>query len=277
MRRPNPTMLTPLLFMLALLWMNDAAAWGNLGHRITGVIAESLLTSAASRQVHALLGDESLAVAATDMDTQRALLSERWPHADRWHYDNQPVCNHRPAPCPEGDCATAKIETFRRVLANRRLGKEARANALRWLVHLLGDIHQPLHMADNNDRGGNKIEVRLGGSAETYSLHELLDTVLITQRVGEQRSRDYALTLQQRYQAQLVAWQRGTVAQWAEQSHELAVLRTYSELPGFACGRANAQTITLSASYVRSANEYIPEQLVKAGVRIAAVLNATLK
>jgi S1/P1 Nuclease. len=67
------------------------------------------------------------------------------------------------------------------------------------------------------------------------------------------------------------------VAQWAEQSHELAVLRTYGELPGFACGRANAQTITLSASYVRSANEYVPEQLVKAGVRIAAVLNATLK
>jgi cardiolipin synthase A/B len=218
MRLTSPSSFRCWLLLCSLLWLHDAAAWGNLGHRITGTIAESLLTAATRRQIHMLLGDESLTVAATIMDTQRARLSERWPQADRWHYDNQPVCGQQPAPCRDGNCATRKIEAFRAVLADRRAANDERATALRLLIHLLGDIHQPLHMADNADRGGNKIQVRLSAAGQQYSLHEVIDTVLVRELIGKQRTRDYALSLTRRYQAQLNDWQRGNMMAWAQQS-----------------------------------------------------------
>jgi hypothetical protein len=277
MHLPSRSMLNRLLPALIMLWMNDAAAWGNLGHRVTGTIAASMLTGTAQRQVHLLLGDVSLAVAATDMDTQRAKFSEHWPQADQWHYNNQSICNDRPTPCRNGDCATAKIEEARKLLANRGASNAERAMALRVLVHLLGDIHQPLHMADNLDRGGNKTEVRLSDAGEHYNLHEMLDTVLVKQLIGQQRTRDYAMSLTRVYSMQLKNWQPGNVSEWAQQSHEIAVTYSYGELPGFACGHTSQQVITLPASYVQHAKQYLPEQLAKAGVRIAAVLNATLK
>jgi hypothetical protein len=277
MRLPSPSLLKHLLPALTLLWLHDAAAWGNLGHRITGTIAESMLTATAHRQVHLLLGNESMAIAATDMDTQRASLSERWPQADQWHYNNQSVCNDHPTPCRNGDCATAKIEEFRKLLANRRASNAERAMALRMLIHLLGDIHQPLHMADNADRGGNKIEVRRSQAGPTYNLHEVLDTVLLKQLIGQQRTRDYAMSLTRRYATQLNSWQHGSLDEWAQQSHEIAAKQSYGELPGFACEHTDDKVVMLPAVYLQHARQYLPEQLTKAGVRIAAVLNATLK
>jgi hypothetical protein len=276
MHLPSPKVLNRCLLALCLLWLHDAVAWGTLGHRITGTVAESLLTATARRQIHVLLGDESLANAATFMDTQRAMLSERWPYADRWHYNNQPLCSNQLTPCPHGDCATKKIEEFRLLLADRRATRDERAMALRLLIHMLGDIHQPLHMADNADHGGNTVMVKLDDSGQVYNLHEVLDTLLIRELIGSQRSRDYAMSLTQRYQAHLRDWQRGTVAGWAQQSHELAVAHAYGDLPGFACRHANQQTIMLTERYLQNARQYLPEQLTRAGVRIAAVLNATL-
>jgi hypothetical protein len=261
---------------LCAFWPHDASAWGNLGHRITGTVAESLLTAAARRQVHVLLGEESLAVAATHMDTQRASLGKRWPAADQWHYDNQPVCGNT-TPCPQGNCATRKIEEFRKLLADRRAGNVERATALRVLIHLLGDIHQPLHMADNADRGGNNLYVKMSDTGERYRLHELLDTILVKELIAPQRTRDYAMSLTRRYQSQLEDWQRGKISDWAQQSHELAVTHTYGSLPGFACNRRSGHTIVLTNAYLQDVRRYLPEQLTKAGVRIAAVLNATLK
>lgn len=262
--------------LLSCLWSHDAAAWGNVGHRITGLIAERLLTPTARQQVQQLLGEESLAVAATDMDTQRTTLNTRWPAADRWHYDNQPVCNANAGYCADGNCATQQIARFRKVLADKSIDRTERALALRLLIHMLGDIHQPLHMADNLDRGGNQLYVRLYAGGERYRLHEVFDTVLIKQLMGEQRISRYADGLLQRYQAQLPAWQQGNLNSWSEQTHQLAVTRTYGELPNFKCGQHD-QTLTLSNIYVASAKQYIPEQLTKAGIRIAAVLNAILQ
>jgi len=274
---PTRTLLTLWLLALFLLWGQAASAWGNLGHRITGTVAESLLTATARRQVGVLLGKESLAVAATYMDTQRMSLSERWPTADQWHYDNQPICGNGPTPCPHANCATRKIEEFRNLLANRRASTRERAMALRLLIHVVGDIHQPLHMANNSDRGGNRIYVKLREDGERYTLHDVLDTVLIKELIGQKRTRDYAISLTHRYQPQLKNWQRGDIADWAQQSHKLAVTHTYGELPGFACNTSSDHTIMLSNAYLQDARQYLPEQLARAGAHIAAVLNATLK
>ncbi|MGD9842529.1 MAG: S1/P1 nuclease [Steroidobacteraceae bacterium] len=262
--------------LLCLLCSQTANAWSNIGHRITGLIAESLLTNAAHRQIEQLLGEQSLSIAATHMDTYRTALAQRWPESDRWHYDNQPVCQHRDY-CADGNCATRQIALFRKQLANREASLSERALALRLLVHMLGDIHQPLHMADNADRGGNSLQVRLYAGGDQYPLHEVLDSVLIKQLQGSMRIKNYAASLQQRYQGEFAHWQHGTIQDWAKQSHTLAVQQVYGRLPGFACGHQQNSTLTLSADYVSAAKTYLPEQLAKAGARIAQVLNSTLK
>lgn len=266
-----------LLILLGLIWTHNAIAWGSLGHRVTGHIAQAMLTPAASKQVQQLLGEEPLSAAATYMDTQRASLSERWPAAEQWHYDNQPVCGRQPDYCRDGDCATRQIERFRTLLADRSIARNERALALRLLVHMLGDVHQPLHMADNADRGGNNLNVRLHAGGQRYRLHEVLDTILIKDLIGQQRVGAFAEGLRQRYQAQLRGWQQGDLRNWTQQTHQLAVTRVYGELPAFACANRITQTITLPDRYVQDARRYLPEQLAKAGARIAAVLNATLK
>jgi hypothetical protein len=266
-----------LALLLGLLWTQAACAWGNVGHRITGLIAESLLSTQAREQVRQLLGEETLAVAATDMDTQRGALTQRWTESDRWHYDNQPVCQQQTAYCADGQCATRQIERFKKILADRQASRSERALALRIVVHLLGDIHQPLHMADNEDRGGNNLFVRLYAGSERYRLHEVFDGVLIKQLQGGLSIKHYAASLQQRYGNQLRGWQSGTLNDWAAQTHVLAVQQTYGQLPGFVCQHHDETTVTLPDSYVQPARAYLPEQLAKAGARIAQVLNSILK
>lgn len=265
-----------LLVMLCLVWAPPANAWGNSGHRLTGLIAESLLTPAARKQAQQLLGDEGLDVAATYMDTQRAALAQRWPESGRWHYDNVPVCQSKPH-CADGQCATQQIEHFRSLLGNQSTSRAERALYLRILMHLLGDIHQPLHMADNADRGGNTLYVRLYTGGERYRLHDVFDSVLLKQLQGNLRLKDYATQLRQRYQPRFQLWRTGTSDAWAAQTHALAKNRVYATLPRFACNISSSETITLTEGYVQDAKIWLPEQLVKAGVRIAQVLNDTLK
>lgn len=271
------SLITPALLLLSLLCTHSAAAWGNLGHRITGHIAQAMLTPAATKQVRQLLNEEPLAAAATYMDTQRASLSERWPAAEKWHYDNQPVCSQQTNYCRDGNCATRQIERFRALLSDKSAARNERALALRLLVHMLGDVHQPLHMADNADRGGNNLNVRLYAGGQRYRLHEVLDTIVIKDLIGQQRLSAYGDGLRQRYETQLRGWQQGDLRSWTQQTHQLAVTRVYGALPAFACAQRVTQTITLPARYVQDARQYLPEQLAKAGARIAAVLNATLK
>lgn len=248
-------------------------AWGGRGHRITGYLAEALLTDTARQEVQQLLGPEGLDSAAVFMDSERELLEQRWPESRRWHYDNRPVCAKAAGYCADGQCATRQIERFRKILGDRAAAKSERALALKLLVHMLGDIHQPLHMADNADRGGNDVQVKMDG--KVYRLHEVFDTVLVKQTTGDQSAQRQAARLQHRYRASLDNWQRGTVGDWAAETHRLAVGETYGALPHFTCN-APATNIELSPAYLQRAREYVPEQLAKAGARIAAVLNQTL-
>lgn len=264
------------LALLLLVCISTAHAWGNLGHRITGDIADTLLTPTARKQVQQLLDNESLSTAATYMDEQRDTLQSRWPDSGRWHYDNQPACGDSNY-CRDGQCATRQIARFQKVLADRTASRNERALALRLLIHMLGDIHQPLHMADNQDRGGNDIAVRLYAGAERRNLHEVLDTELIRQLLRRDSLDEYVAHLTRQYHQQFSAWSRGTPTQWAQESHKLAALEVYGRLPGFVCGRTDRRTVTLPPDYLQRANAYLPEQLAKAGVRIAAVLNATLQ
>jgi hypothetical protein len=139
---------------------------------------------------------------------------------------------------------------------------------------MLGDIHQPLHMADNIDRGGNDVNVQWRG--KVYRLHEVFDSVLLREVTGKRGAARYADALLHNYDLRFKNWQRGDVALWAEETHRLAVQETYGRLPQFACNAHSAPPLILPDSYVQSAKQYLPEQLAKAGARIAAVLNDSL-
>jgi hypothetical protein len=251
-------------------------AWGNLGHRITGLVAEELLTPLAKHNVESLLGDETLADAATYMDTHRDEMRERWPESAKWHYDNREVCGDT-LNCRDGNCATQQIEHFLRVLADKNSPRQQRALALRLIVHMIGDIHQPLHMADNHDRGGNDVWVRMYAGAERKRLHEIFDTALLWDNLDHQRDTYYAHELLSRYRTQIKTWQEGDVTHWADESYQLGSSMVYASLPGFSCRKDEVHTITLPSTYALRAHQVVDIQLVKAGIRIATVLNTTLQ
>ncbi len=169
------------LLALVLVTPGPAIGWGLEGHAVVAEFATMRLTDAANAQVAALLEPgESLASVASWADDVRHKRSE----TAQWHFVDIPksATQYDPArdcrPTPHGDCVVAAIERFKTVLANATAARPARAEALKFLVHFVGDIHQPLHCADNHDRGGNDITVAFFKAST--NLHAVWDTGIIT-------------------------------------------------------------------------------------------------
>lgn len=153
-----------------------AFAWGSDGHKIVALLAEAQLTPVARKQVDRLLALEptsTLASISTWADEHRN------PATAAWHYVNFPRgdCNYQPErDCPDGRCVVAAID--RQVEVLRTNGdEEKRLNALKYVVHFIGDIHQPLHAGYGDDHGGNSYQLQafMRGS----NLHAVWDTGLI--------------------------------------------------------------------------------------------------
>jgi len=134
-----------------------------------------------------------------------------------------------------------------------------------------------LHIADNHDRGGNDVWVRMYSGAERRRLHEVFDTELIKDNINHQRDYIYASKLLSQNREQIPIWQKGDVTHWADESYHFGIDKVYGSLPGFSCGREESLTITLPPDYLRQAHEIVDTQLVKAGARIAAILNSTFQ
>jgi hypothetical protein len=155
---------------LLLLLPGTALAWGSEGHHIIADIAEQYLEPATAQQAHEMLALDNVTTLAAvstwadDIRTQR-------PETAPWHYVNIPINPPDGTPpaydarrdCPTGDCVVAKIGTFEAVLRDKSAPPRHRLEALKFLVHLVGDISQPLHCADNQDRGGNDVHVDFMG------------------------------------------------------------------------------------------------------------------
>jgi len=255
-----------------LLGVNPAPAnaWGRDGHQIVATIAQSLLTSRARAQADALLavaGGESFVAVSDWPDRVRRERPETAP----WHFVDIEVGAgpyDEARDCPRRACVVAKIEDFRVELADTRLDPESRGEALKWLIHLLGDIHQPLHAADRHDHGGNGQRVFLDG--HEHKLHGIWDTDLVKRARGRRGDAEFVDTLLAIITpAERSRWSTGNAASWAHEAHALAEKVAYGELP------AGVAPI-IDARYERDAEQVIGLQLERAGVRLAAVLNAAL-
>lgn len=257
-----------IVSLLVSLAPTQALAWGSEGHRIIAEIAEQYLTPEAAHQVRDLLaieGDTTLADVANWADQIRHQRPETAP----WHFVDIPISAPRYDPardCRQGDCVVAKIEQFEATLADKRASQRDRLEALKFVVHFVGDLHQPLHASDNNDKGRNEVHVTFEG--RHTNLHAVWDTYILEPAVND-GERGYAQQLTSHITATDVArWQHGKPEDWANEAHQVAVSVIY--------GILQHDEGRLPESYERYALPVVNKQLERAGVRLAFVLNQTL-
>jgi hypothetical protein len=245
-----------------------ALGWGPEGHSLIARIAEAQLTPAVHAKVVEILGPNvSMASVASWPDEIRRLRPETGP----WHYIDIPIDQGRldlTRDCPKGDCVIKKIEDFEVVLHDPNTPAVQRREALMFLIHFVGDMHQPLHDSDNKDKGGNDVHVVYKG--RPTNLHSLWDSGLL----GSMGKEDELFPLYERDSAQHAKkWAKGSVEDWSEQSHKLAVKVTYGKLPKTDKGAP----VTITAEYEAKADPLIRMQIEKAGARLARVLNEALR
>jgi hypothetical protein len=243
----------------------EAGAFGPIGHRIAGRLAEPHLCAAAHEEILRLGAGESLAEIGLWADRIRS--DPDWRHTAPWHYVNiddgaseAAIRAYRHA--PEGDVLWA-VERFETALADRARPAPERTDALRLLVHFVVDVHQPLHVGRAADRGGNEIAVRLG-STET-NLHRFWDSDVLELR-GLSAER-YARRLAPRLRGAAAGTE--DVAAWAAESMALRGL-----VYDFAPARSGA--VVLRPEYLETARSVTEDRLVAAARRLAATLNRAL-
>lgn len=264
----------PILAALLLLAPNPALAWGREGHQIVALIAAGELTPTAKAHVTDLLGGPDAASAMERYSTWADEVRPERRDTGPWHYVDIEIDSNgynAARDCPHDDCVVGQIERDIRIVGDRSLAKPIRAEALKFLLHFVADETQPLHAADNHDRGGNEVRVILNG--DRTNLHHVWDTSVV-EALG-----DDSATVAVRLSAAITpaersAWTRGTPVSWANQSWAIAKQDIYADLPG--SGGTDAP-IVLPPDYARKKSPIAAEQLERAGVRLAAILNAVFK
>lgn len=250
-----------LAVLISLVSATQVSAWGAAGHAIVAEIAQRRLRPEALAAAKQLLGGErSLASVSSWADT----IGMARPETRTWHFVNIPVGSGAYDPardCKGGQCVVAAIARQRLLLRDRAAPTAARAEALKFLIHLVADIHQPLHCAERDgDAGATTLPVVFGG--EVTNLHLVWDVKLI-ESVGF----DWG-ALADRLQNLPTASddQEGEPADWAWQCHRLAVSHAYPPGPGG----------VLTQEYRAAAVGVVERQLLRAAVRLARVLNDAL-
>jgi hypothetical protein len=257
-----------IFVLVAFVLPSRVFAWGTEGHRIVAEIAERYLEPETAKQVRDLLAIEN-ETSLADVANWADQIRRQRPETAQWHFVDIPIAAARynvARDCAGNNCIVAKTEDFAAELHDASLPVRERLEALNFLTHLVGDLAQPLHASDNDDRGGNEIHVKFMG--RLTNLHSVWDTAILAPAVnGDERS--YALYLDRQIAAAEAArWRAGTVEQWANESHAVAVAIVYGEL---------AHAGTLPADYERAALPVVNQQLESAGIRLAAILNKELR
>jgi len=275
-----------------------ALAWGDEGHEVIGLIADAYLEPAVRGRVQALLATDDTELTAKDI-AHEATWADKYRDSDRnttkvhynqtrnWHFvdleldgaDVNGACFGRPAlPAgtdasagPADDCVIDKIDEFTAELKRHTTGVRERRRALEFLLHFIGDLHQPLHAGDDHDWGGNDKIATAPGTAPG-SLHHYWDTVFVA-RLGANETEIAQRLIAGVTASERAKWSSGTPTDWAMESYAVAKSQAYGELPP----ASTAKHYELSAAYVADATFVTAEQLSKAGVRLAYVLNQALR
>jgi hypothetical protein len=270
-----------LLFLILLL-PAPAFAWLQQGHWLVGELAAQRLTPGAREQVRELLAgepDPTLGGVASWADALRTSDPDRFKATSRWHYINAKGggCDFVvPRDCPDGNCVVSVIEAQRSILASRTQPLTARRDALKFLVHFVGDLHQPLHAGHRTDTGGNAFQISLRADVPPDSfatrdpatgaigtnLHTIWDHyVLADARLSNDR---YLLRLAPK-SPRPEPKDSGAPLEWARESCAL------SEKSGFYPSQH-----VMNEDYLRAQRPLAERRIEEAAARLAALLNDAL-
>lgn len=251
-----------LLLLLIPVFMLTAPAsetqkWGQIGHYVTGEIAERHLTEQARENVNRILGDRTLARAAVWMDDIRS--DSTYDYTATWHWSTIPEgMTYEEAEQEESGDLIWALETLIDELKSGDLNETEEREKLMMVIHMIGDIHQPLHVGTGEDRGGN--DVRLQWMGENSNLHRVWDSNIIDS--FQMSYTELARELDTATARQIEEWQNSTVRDWAYES--MSYRDDVYNLP---------DNMRLSYNYRYDNSDIIYRRLLQAGVRIAGLLN----
>jgi hypothetical protein len=245
-----------IILLLLIACGIEGNSWGVTGHRATGWIAEKYLNKKAKKELQKILAGHSIAMISTWMDDVRS--DSAYDHMQDWHWVTIPYGQtyEESTKNPKGDV----IQTIERIivaLKSRKLTQQDQIQHLKILIHLIGDIHQPLHVGGRDDKGGNDIKVNWFRNES--NLHRVWDSEMIDDT--RLSFTELAQSLDSPTEVQLKQWQRASVREWAKESQGYE-----KQVYDYGNGKLGYRYSYLYFHIVR-------QRLLQSGVRLAGVLN----
>jgi hypothetical protein len=236
--------------------------WGPTGHRATGKIAEKHLTKKAKKSIEKLLKGESLAFVSTYGDEIKS--DKKYSKFYTWHYVNMPLDSqyNDTEKNPKGDLVTG-INTCISILKDKNSSNADKVFYLKMLVHLIGDLHQPMHIGQQEDKGGNTIQVQWFGKGT--NLHRVWDINMIEE--WNMSYLELANNTKDLSKEQIKVIQQGTIIDWVHDTHKLSKIAYESVKVG--------ENLRYRYSYDHFGT--VRKQLQKGGIRLAKLLNDIFK
>lgn len=247
-----------LFFSLFVSLCSPAFGWGQIGHRVIGQIAEWHLNKRAAKKIDQILGPNSLAIVSTWMDEIRS--DDAYDYTYTWHWVTIPDGQQYDKSMQEasGD-AYAVVQQIITGLKSDTISTQQEEEYLKMLVHLVGDLHQPLHVGTGGDRGGNDVRVEWMG--EPSNLHRVWDSDMINAK--QLSYTELAQHLNRRATERLIEqWQSASPEQWLKDAMNLRP--NVYDLP---------ENKRLGYEYSYANYPIVEEQLLQAGIRLAGILN----
>ena len=273
-----------LFALLLALAPAPALAWWEYGHETVATIAWLNVNPRTRAEIDRLLRRARLLDTPTcpARTIEQAsiwpdcikTLGDRFSYASPWHYQNVDVCRpfDQASACRDGNCVSAQIERNLRLLADRSLPLRERIFALAFVVHLVGDLHQPMHAGDRGDLGGNRVQASYGIIAGRTNLHSIWDGYLADRGNSEPPGGPRGI-LAGLGPADMAAMRQGNVTDWARESWQASRDYAYGTLLGDPCGPPPAERPVVTEETTRRLLPIVRRQVARGGLRLARVLD----
>jgi hypothetical protein len=273
--------------LLALFTASPAAAYWEYGHASVASVAWKRMRPDTRRVVSRLLAQGRLLDTPTCPVTtieQASVwadcikpLGDRFAYAYSWHFQNVNICKpfDLKAPCKDGHCVSAQVERNARLLADPAVPQREKVMALAFLVHFVGDLHQPMHAGDHDDLGGNKVPVSYGLIGGRTNLHSIWDGWLAERAITTPPA-DAAGLLGQVSPAERERIASGSVEDWSREYWVKARDLAYKTIIADPCGPPPAVRPTLTEAQVQALIPAVRQNVVEGGIRLARLLDDAL-
>jgi hypothetical protein len=281
-------MIRHLLPLVALLLLpSQASAWWEYGHEEVASVAALEAKPGTRAAIRTLLRHEaSLETPGCPIGTIEEAsvwpdciktLGARFSYAFPWHYQNIDICKpfDQESACKDGNCVSAQIERNAKLLGDPKVPARERLMALSFLVHLVGDLHQPMHAGDRGDRGGNDVKASYGLIAGRTNLHSIWDGYLPERSVSTPPG-DATGLLSELAPGDREAMRQGTVTDWAKESWGAAREFAYGSLMDDPCGPMPAERPVVDEAKTRALIPILRRQVARGGIRLARLLDEAL-